>query len=292
MKSTGPSLMAKLFAIRNPVSPRIRLALAFLTWGLVIVAWIVLTQWDILPPFALPRPAGVIRAFGRLWSEYNLLGNVVQSWWRIAQAFFWCACIAIPLGLLMASFRWIHDLVNPVAAPMRSMPITAFLPAFIALFGMEETMKVAFLWFGMFFYLLAVVVEEVDKVDDSLLETAYTLGAKRHHTLWLMFRASLPGIFGSFRILYDIGWTYVILAEMVNARRGVGYMVEAARKVLDFERVYAGIVAIGFAAFLFRLLLTFLERHLFPWHRGSRPASEPVAAVGASMPVKAKAHAK
>jgi ABC-type nitrate/sulfonate/bicarbonate transport system permease component len=284
--------MANLFAIRKEVTPRTRLALSFLSWGLIIVAWFVLTQWEILPPFTLPRPIGVVRAFGRLWGEYNLLGNVLQSWWRIAQAFFWCACVAIPLGLLMASFRWLHHIVNPVAAPMRAMPITAFLPAFIALFGMEETMKVAFLWFGMFFYLLAVVVEEVDKVDNSLLETAYTLGAKRHHALWLMFRASFPGIFSSFRILYDIGWTYVILAEMVNARKGVGYMVEAARKVLDFERVYAGIIAIGFAAFLFRLLLTFLERHLFPWHHPMQLASEPGAAVGAGVPVKKKVHGK
>lgn len=284
--------MGNLFEIRREVSPRARLALAFLSWGVIIAAWFVLTQWDFLPPFTLPRPMGVVSAFGRLWTEYNLLGNVLQSWWRIAQAFFWCACIAIPLGLLMASFRWFHDLINPVAAPMRAMPITAFLPAFIALFGMEETMKVAFLWFGMFFYLLAVVVEEVDKVDNSLLETAYTLGAKRHHVLWLMFRASFPGIFGSFRILYDIGWTYVILAEMVNARKGVGYMVEAARKVLDFERVYAGIIAIGFAAFLFRMLLTFLEHRLFPWHQVSRSASAPAAAVGAGVPVKARVHAK
>src|SRR2546425_435321 len=186
----------------------------------------------------------------------------------------------------MASFRWVHDLINPVAAPMRSMPITAFLPAFIALFGMEEAMKVAFLWFGMFFYLLAVVVEEVSKVDNSLLETAYTLGAKQRHVLWLLFRASFPAIFGSFRILYDIGWTYVILAEMVNARKGVGYMVEAARKMLDFERVYAGIIAIGFAAFLFRWLLTYLERHLFPWRQVARPASEPVPAA-AAVPAKA-----
>jgi len=103
---------------------------------------------------------GVIRAFGKLWTEYDLLGNVMESWWRIAQAFFWCAVIAIPLGILMASFRWLFELINPIAAPMRAMPLTAFLPAFIALFGMDETMKVAFLWFGMFFYLLAVVVEE------------------------------------------------------------------------------------------------------------------------------------
>jgi NitT/TauT family transport system permease protein len=185
----------------------------------------------------------------------------------------------------------VHDLVNPIAAPMRSMPVTAFLPAFIALFGMDEGMKVAFLWFGMFFYLLAIVVEEVNKVDNSLLETAYTLGAKRRNVLWLLFRASFPGIFSSFRILYDIGWTYVILAEMVNARRGVGYMVEAARKMLDFERVYAGIIAIGVAAFLFRSLLGLLERWLFPWRRVVSSASAPAAAIGAGMKPKA-AHEK
>jgi NitT/TauT family transport system permease protein len=224
------------------------LALGFFSWGILLLAWIALTHWEILPPFSLPKPIGVVRAFGKLWTEYDLLGNVVKSWWRIAQAFFWCTVVAIPLGILMASFRWLFELVNPVAAPMRAMPITAFLPAFIALFGMDETMKVAFLWFGMFFYLLAVVVEEVNKVDNSLLETAYTLGARDHNVLWLMFRASFPAVFSSFRILYDIGWTYVILAEMVNARKGVGYMVEAARKVLDFERVYAGIIAIGVAA--------------------------------------------
>ncbi len=279
--------MSNLFQIRGETSPRLRLTLAFLAWGVIVLAWILLTHWDILPPFALPRPGGVIRAFGRLWTDYNLLDNVAQSWWRIAQAFFWCACVAIPLGIFMSSFRWVHDLVNPVAAPMRAMPITAFLPAFIGLFGIDETEKVAFLWFGMFFYLLAVVVEEADRVDDSLLETAYTLGAKKRHVLWLIFRASFPGIFGSFRILYDIGWTYVILAEMINARRGVGYMVEAARKVMDFERVYAGIIAIGFAAFLFRAFLTFLERRLFPWRQVGHPAAEHLAAVGASVKHKA-----
>jgi len=280
-----------LFSIRRQISPRARLALGILSWTIVVLVWIVLTHWEILPPFSLPKPMGVIRAFGKLWTEYDLLGNVVESWWRIAQAFCWCAIIAIPLGILMASFRWVFELINPIAAPMRAMPLTAFLPAFIALFGMDETMKVAFLWFGMFFYLLAVVVEEVNRVDNALLETAYTLGAQRRHVLWLMFRASFPAIFSSFRILYDIGWTYVILAEMVNARKGVGYMVEAARKVLDFERVYAGIIAIGIAAFLFRFLLTFLERRLFPWRQAASTFSGGGAAVpSASVHLKAAKH--
>jgi ABC-type nitrate/sulfonate/bicarbonate transport system permease component len=284
--------MPDLFKIRGEVSPRTRVALAILSWSLLVLIWFVITNSDWLPPFSLPRPKGVAMAFVRLWTEYDLLQNVFHSWWRIAQAFLWCVAIAIPLGLLMASFGWLHDFVNPIAATMRSMPITAFLPAFIALFGMDETEKVSFLYFGMFFYLLAVVVEEVRRVDESLLETAYTLGASRAQVLWLMFRASFPSIFSSFKILYDIGWTYVILAEMINARKGVGYMLESARKVLDFERVYACIIAIGFAAFVFRRLLTFLEARLFPWRRTARPSSAHAAAVGAGVPVAAEAHGK
>jgi NitT/TauT family transport system permease protein len=261
--------MPGLGDIRKEVSPRLRIILGLGAWVFVLGIWVLLTHITrasgepLISTLALPKPEGVLRALGRLGWENDLVGNVALSWWRIAQAFFWCVLVAIPLGLLMASFRWLHHLVNPIAAPMRSMPITAFLPAFIALFGIDEFEKIAFLWFGMFFYLLALVVEEVNKVDQSLLETAYTLGAKKKHALWLLFRASFPSIFGSFRILYDIGWTYVILAEMLNARKGVGYMVEAARKMFDFERVYAGIIAIGIAAFLFRFLLAALEKYLF-----------------------------
>jgi NitT/TauT family transport system permease protein len=274
-----------LLDIRRDVSRKTRSMLSILAWSLVVLAWFLLTESKLLPPFSLPKPAGVVRAFVMLWTDYDLLGNVFMSWWRIGQAFLWSAAIAIPLGLLMGSFRWLHHFINPIAAPMRAMPITAFLPAFIGLFGMEEGMKVAFLFFGMFFYLLALVVEEADRVDQALLETAMTLGANKMQLLWLMFRASFPAIFGSFRILYDIGWTYVILAEMVNARKGVGYMVEAARKVLDFDRVYAGIIAIGFAAFLFRWLLTVLEHRLFPWRQSTIQSSAPVIAK-----VAAKAH--
>ena len=158
--------MNGLFAIRREVSRQTQVGLAVASWSLLLFVWFGLTHWAKLPPFALPRPEKVLVALGQLWTQYDLMGNVFMSWWRIAQAFFWCVVIAVPLGLFMGSFRWLHHFINPLAAPMRSMPITAFLPAFLALFGMEETMKVAFLWFGMFFYLLATVVEEGDIAFD------------------------------------------------------------------------------------------------------------------------------
>jgi NitT/TauT family transport system permease protein len=279
--------MSDLLTIRKDTSRTTKLILAAAAWALVVLIWSLITHWQLISSYVFPSPMEVLRAFGPLFSEHGLLSNVYASWLRIGQAFLWCAVIALPLGLMMASFRWFYDLVNPVAAPMRSMPTTAFLPAFIGLFGIDETMKVAFLWFGMFFYLLAVVVEEVNRVDTSLLETAYTLGAKRYQVIWLMFRASFPGIFSSFRILYDIGWTYVILAEIVNRKKGVGAMVQSAYEFHQPELVYAGIIAIGVAAFLFRALLTLSEKLLFPWRQATQPGSESSAAVTGNRHKKA-----
>lgn len=281
--------MSELFTIRKETDRRTKLILAVAAWVLVVLAWSLISKWELISSYVFPSPLEVLRAFPSLFSESALLQNVYASWLRIGQAFLWCAVVAMPLGLLMASFRWMNDLVNPIAAPMRSMPITAFLPAFIGLFGIDETMKVAFLWFGMFFYLLAVVVEEVNRVDGSLLETAYTLGAKKYQVLWLMFRASFPGIFSSFRILYDIGWTYVILAEIVNRKKGVGAMVQSAYEFHRSDLVYAGIIAIGVAAFLFRFALTLSERFLFPWRQATLP-SVPHVAVPSAKRTKAVSH--
>lgn len=274
--------MAELLTIRKETSRSTKLVLATAAWVLVVLIWSLITRWELISTYVFPTPLEVLRAFKPLFTERGLLSNVYASWLRIGQAFLWCVIIAVPLGLLMGAFRWVYDLVNPVAEPMRSMPTTAFLPAFIGLFGIDETMKVAFLWFGMFFYLLAVVVEEVNRVDTSLLETAYTLGAKKYQVMWLMFRASIPGIFSSFRILYDIGWTYVILAEIVNRKKGVGAMVQSAYEFHQPDLVYAGIIAIGVAAFIFRFMLTISERVLFPWRQVVQSGSESSVAITGS----------
>src|SRR5882672_6546413 len=69
----GDRSMADLFKIRSEVSPRTRLALAIASWSLLVSVWYGITHFDLAPPFSLPHPEGVVKAFARLWTEYNLL---------------------------------------------------------------------------------------------------------------------------------------------------------------------------------------------------------------------------
>src|SRR6516165_4686492 len=107
--------MAELFTIRKETDRRTKLTLGITAWVLVILAWALIAKWELISSYVFPSPIGVLRAFPALFSERGLLANVWASWLRIGQAFLWSAVVAVPFGLLMASFRWFNDLVEPVA---------------------------------------------------------------------------------------------------------------------------------------------------------------------------------
>ena len=84
--------------------------------------------------------------------------------------------MALPLGILMGAFTPIHHLFEPIMAPLRYMPISAFIPLLILWFGIYESEKIAFLFLGVFVYLLPVVVSAIRAVPEELVQTALTLG--------------------------------------------------------------------------------------------------------------------
>src|SRR5207248_5932041 len=157
--------------------------------------------------------------------EHTLLDAIWVSTLRIAISFLAAAAVALPLGVLMGAYEPINRLMEPVMAPLRYMPISAFIPLLILWFGIYEKEKTAFLFLGVFVYLLPVVVTAIRAVPEELVQTALTLGATRFQVIrTVLVPAALPDIFDSFRVMNAISWTYVILAEFVNARTGLGYM--------------------------------------------------------------------
>ena len=146
----------------------------------------------------------------------------------------------------MGSFDAINGLFEPVVAPLRYMPISAFIPLLILWFGIYEKQKIAFLFLGVFVYLLPVVVSAIRAVPEELVQTALTLGASRGQVIrTVLLPAALPEIWDSFRVMNAISWTYVILAEAVNPEHGLGYMVELARTHQKASWSFAGLIVIG-----------------------------------------------
>jgi NitT/TauT family transport system permease protein len=254
-----------VFALRAPLPRRIGFVLGLVAPATVLAAWGVASYGGFAPPDFLPSPTEVVRGTLQLFIEHDLTSAILVSTRRIVTAFLLASALALPLGVLMGTFEPVNRVFEPVMAPLRYMPISAFIPLLILWFGIYESQKIAFLFLGVFVYLLPVVVTAIRAVPEEYVQTALTLGAGRWQVIrTVLLPAALPEIFDSFRVMNAISWTYVILAEMVNPT-GLGYMVELARTHHKASWSFAGLLVIGGIGLLTDFLIRSLSNLLFRW---------------------------
>jgi NitT/TauT family transport system permease protein len=255
-----------LFALRAPLPRSTALVLGLVAPTLVLGAWCVASYGGLAPPDFLPSPTEVIKGTLQLFLQYDLGSSVLVSTKRILLSFLLASALALPLGILMGAFEPINRFFEPVVAPLRYMPISAFIPLLILWFGIYEKQKIAFLFLGVFVYLLPVVVTAIRAVPEELVQTALTLGASRVQVVRsVLLPSALPEIFDSFRVMNAISWTYVILAEAVNPEHGLGYMVELARTHQKASWSFAGLLVIGGIGLLTDFIIRTVSRILFRW---------------------------
>jgi NitT/TauT family transport system permease protein len=258
-----------IWSIRQPVPRGLALGLSFVLPVVVLVAWCVISYGNLAPADFLPSPTEVIRGTLQLFIQYDLTSAILISTRRIVLAFLLAAGLALPLGVLMGAFAPINHLFESTMAPLRYMPISAFIPLLILWFGIYEKQKIAFLFLGVFVYLLPVVVSAIRAVPEELVQTALTLGASRMQVIrTVLVPAALPEIFDSFRVMNAISWTYVILAEAVNPS-GLGYMVELARTHQKASWSFAGLVVIGGIGLLTDFIIRSISAVLFRWREAT-----------------------
>jgi NitT/TauT family transport system permease protein len=255
-----------LFALRQPLPRTVSLALGLVAPALVLAAWCILSYGHLAPPSFVPSPTEVVRGTIQLFVQEDLGSAILVSTRRIALAFLLASAVALPIGVAMGAFEPVNRFFEPIVAPLRYMPISAFIPLLILWFGIYEKQKIAFLFLGVFVYLLPVVVSSIRAVPDELVQTALTLGASKGQVVrTVLVPAALPEIFDSFRVMNAISWTYVILAEAVNPEHGLGYMVQLAYSHQKPSWSFAGLLVIGGIGLLTDFLIRSLSDVLFRW---------------------------
>jgi NitT/TauT family transport system permease protein len=257
-----------MWSLRRALPRRFRLPFTLALPLLLLVAWCLLTlgSQPVLNELFLPSPLRVLQATLQMVFEGTLFPAIAASSGRIVVAFLAAALVALPLGVLMGAFEPINRICEPVMAPLRYLPISAFIPLLILWLGIGEAQKVAFLFLGVFVYLLPVVVTAIRAVPEELVQTALTLGATRWQVVrTVLIPAALPDIFDSFRVMNAISWTYVILAEFVNARSGLGYLIQLSGNHLRTAQVFSGILIIGIIGLTTDAMIRTLNRWLFRW---------------------------
>ncbi len=268
-KTAGGAWGSRLL-IRGKVSRGGKILLGVIPIAVILGAWFLLTMGEaearVISPLILPSPWEVVKSFPSLWFDAELSRSVIASAWRVILGFGAAFILAFPLGILMGSFGRVRAVFEPLSIFSSYLPIPALVPLTMSLFGIGELQKVMFLALAFFIYLLPLFVKSVDGVDNVYLQTAYTLGATQWEAVrHVLLSISLPGIIHAMRLGFGIGWTYIILAEMVAADRGLGQIIIVAQRRGPREHIYLVLLVIVVIAYLTDRLWVRLSKALFPY---------------------------
>ena len=259
-----------LLSIRESIGTPLKIVLGAIPIVLIFLGWHLATagaaEERLISPTILPSPGEVIRSFPALWFQAELSRSALTSAVRVLEGFGVAWLVAFPLGILMGAFTKVGATFSPVMVFLGYLPIPALVPLTMSLFGVDELQKVMFLALAFFIYLLPLFVRAVGDVDNVFLQTAYTLGATRWQTLRrVLLPVALPRIVHAMRLGFGVGWTYIILAEMVAAERGLGNIIIVAQRRGPREHIYLVLVVIVKIAYLTDKFWVVLSRYLFPY---------------------------
>lgn len=238
---------------------------------LVMLGWWLLTsgatiEQRVLPPLFLPSPLEVLASFPKLHFEQELVRSALLSFQRVTVGFAIAAILAVPLGVYMASYPGVAAFFRPLALVGAYVPIVVFIPLTLAWFGLHETQKIAFLAIGCFVALLPLVIRAIDDVPRAYLDVAVTKGATQWQLVWnVLFPVSMAQIWENLRAVYGVGWGWIILAEVVNAENGLGYLISISERRAHTNAIFAIIIVIVGIAVACDQVWRFGSRLLFPY---------------------------
>ena len=261
-----PGSLSDLFTPRESIPTSLYVFLGIGSFAVLLILWSLLTYGGFIDALFLPTPGRVFQSGLDLFLDFGFTADILNSTYRVMAGFLLAAIIGVPLGLVMGTFKLAEAIIEPILGFIRYMPASAFIPLFILWLGIGDVEKIAIIFVGSFFQLVLMVAVVAKSVHKDMLETAYTLGAKRVQVIRkVLLPASLPGILDTLRIIVGWAWTYIIVAELVASSSGIGYMIISAQRMLRTASIIFGIFTIGVLGLITDYAFKWTHKRLFPW---------------------------
>lgn len=228
--------------------------------------WLLVTYTGYVSADFLPSPSAVWESFVGKLSDGSLIKHVGVSLKEIYLGFLLSSIIAVPIGICMGGFRIVQAALEPVVNFMRYLPVTSMIPLLILWIGIGLEQKIAVIFLGTFFQQIVMVSDVARGVQADLFNVSYTLGASRRQIITrVLVPATLSGVMDTLRVTMGWAWTFLVVAELVAASSGLGYMILQSMRGFDAAGIFVGIFVIGFLGLVTDLAFKWVKRILLPW---------------------------
>jgi NitT/TauT family transport system permease protein len=192
--------------------------------------------------------------------------HLLASVSRVYGGFALALMVALPLGMLIGRVPLIRQLIDPTIQILRPIPVTAWLPLAMIIFGLGPRSAFFLVFLGAFYPILVNTIFGVRSVEPRLFEAASMLGCSGSAQFFrVVLPAALPSIFTGMRLGLGFAWVVIVVGEMTGVQTGLGAIIMEARQLSRTEIVICGMIVIGTVGFLSDRLVVLIGRRLLSW---------------------------
>ncbi|BBI36317.1 ABC transporter permease [Cohnella abietis] len=249
----------------------IRLALGSSIPILVLVIWQLAVAFDLLNPMLFPSPTSIFHDFFDMIRSGELFHHLGISVMRAMLGFAIGGVSGLVIGIAVGLFKRTEHVLDPTIQMLRTVPLLAVTPLFILWFGFGELSKVLLISMGAFFPLYVNSFLGVRNVDSKLFDVARVLEFSRFHQITkVVLPAAMPNILLGVRLSLSVSWLCLVVAELMGADQGIGYLIQDARAYLRTGVVFVGIFIFAIVGKLTDSFVRILEARLLKWQDSYR----------------------
>jgi sulfonate transport system permease protein len=220
----------------------------------------------VIPRRTLAAPHEVITTFVDMVLSGELATNLLVSFGRVAAGLGIGVSLGVALALIAGLSREGEAAVDSPVQMLRSLPPLALAPLFIVWFGIGETPKIALIAFGTLFPVYLNLYGGIRSVDVRLLDAARSFGLSRREQIQhVILPGALPSLLVGLRYSLSLAVLLLVVAEQINASRGLGYLINDARDFMRTEVIVVCLVVYAILGLAFDKLIRLVEARALAW---------------------------
>jgi NitT/TauT family transport system permease protein len=240
-----------------------------------LVLWEILTRLLLENELLIPPPSSVARSFWNLLLSGELKKHFVATLLEFAYGFSTACVVGILLGYLMGKYKRFDEIMDPWIATLYSIPIITVVPLIIIWFGIGMVSKVIVVFKITAVAIILNTAAGIKALDPVWLELAKSLRLSPLETTYkIRLPGALPYIITGMRLGVGRALLGVIVAELMAANAGLGYMLRDSSETWDSPKLFVTVILLAAMGLVSFNLIKKFERRMAPWRQSAEWSSE------------------
>jgi NitT/TauT family transport system permease protein len=232
----------------------------------VLLVWEFATRAGLIRAVFFSSPTAIVGAAWTLFSRGTIWEDIGVSMEEFALGFATAAVLGIVVGVASGWNRRVNALASPWIAAWYATPHIALIPLIVLWFGIGLGYKVFYVFLVAFFSVAINTMVGVQSAEESYLQVARSFRAGQWTVLrTVVLPAAVPYVLTGLRLGAGRAWVGVVVAELVGANHGIGFMINLAGQMLNMAQAMLGIVLLGVFGIVIGELMRRIERRFDIW---------------------------